>query len=337
MDGELWRWVLFRFSKMGFPNIYGRPALKNDGTDPLTPKQELFVAEYLVDLNGTQAAIRAGYAPDSASVMASKLLVKSNVKAEVKRQYSAIYQSLGTKAQRVLSELVRLGFSDIRELFDRDGNLLDIKSLPDNIAASISSVEVVRRKGRYKTIDEDGNDADEFITKVRLWDKTKALSMLGKHFGLLKDVIEHTGPGGGPIEVQTTSNIQVDSLPLWLKQALVVVSSGKSISADLEERILREVGEKFIEVEYEVRSREQGGKVQGNGQNGKEQKQINQVNDGDEVMLLSSDNESISTTSYQFTRGSVTEWDTIGHSIEIIERDDKRKGRNYGKVEIGEL
>lgn len=185
-----------------WPYRGGRKPVKGGGTDhPLTSKQELFVAEWLVDLNGKQAAIRAGYSERTASVIASELLAKPNVRTEIYRQYRAIYSSLGVKAQRVLAELVRIGFSDVRELFGADGQLLDVKSLPDSIASAVSSVEVVRRPGRPNG-KGDGDDTDEYIHKIRLWDKTKALAMLGKHFGILKDVLEleHSGQVGVKVE-----------------------------------------------------------------------------------------------------------------------------------------
>lgn len=184
-----------------WPNRKGRPYVQDDPTAPLTSKQEMFVAEWLIDLNGAQAAIRAGYSTEGARVTASKLLAKPNVRTEIYRQYRAIYSSLGVKAQRVLAELVRIGFSDVRELFDGNGQLLDVKSLPDSIAAAVSSVEVVRRPGRPGG-KGDGDDTDEYIHKIRLWDKTKALAMLGKHFGILKDVLEleHSGQVGVKVE-----------------------------------------------------------------------------------------------------------------------------------------
>lgn len=63
--------------------------------------------------------------------------------------------------------------------------------------------------------------------------------------------IELTGRNGGPIETQEVG-LEVDKLPLYVKQLLVVVGSGRSISKDLEELILKEVGAAYLEVEYEV-------------------------------------------------------------------------------------
>lgn len=69
---------------------------------------------------------------------------------------------------------------------------------------AISSVEVVKRYSDEET--------SEYVTKIRLWDKTRALQMLGKHLGILRDIVEHTGKDGGPIKVQETVTIDPDSL-----------------------------------------------------------------------------------------------------------------------------
>ncbi len=322
--------------RKNFPYRGGRKP--NNGTidDPLTEKQELFVAEYLVDLNGTQAAIRAGYKADNAGVTASEILKRPNVRAEIRKQYAAIYSSLGAKAQRVLAELCRIGFSDVRELFDEDGNLLNIKELPDSIAASVSSVEITRKPGRPR-LDAAGNridDTEEFVSKVRLWDKTKALSMLGKHFGILKDVIEHTGPGGGPIQVESNS-LQVESLPLAVKQLLVVVGSGKGISKELEAAILNEVESKYLEVEYEVLGRN------GRGENN-EPKQIGQGQGIEIDDSIDEGEELISTApSVQFVKGSAHEFKVGGRGIGGSSRSkniiSKNRASQSSRAELNEM
>lgn len=110
---------------------------------------------------------------------------------------------------RVLIELAQISFSDIRECFDSSGRLLDIRSLPNSIAPAISGIDIKRRVIRSAERDEEV--IEEYTTKIRLWDKTKTLSMLGKYFGLLKDRVEHTGENGGPINIQTTT-IDVERL-----------------------------------------------------------------------------------------------------------------------------
>ena len=88
---------------------------------------------------------------------------------------------------RALREAARLAYSDPRELFDPEGKLKPVKDWPDELAAAIGSVEVVKRN-----VDSADGKTDDVI-KVKVWDKPKALEMLFKHLGLLTERIEHSG------------------------------------------------------------------------------------------------------------------------------------------------
>lgn len=82
---------------------------------------------------------------------------------------------------RVLRSAANIAYSDIRELFDDQGKLKAIKDLPDHVAASLASVEVVRQN---LTPDDD---AQEWVHKIKVWDKPKAIDMLMRHLALYKD------------------------------------------------------------------------------------------------------------------------------------------------------
>ena len=86
-----------------------------------------------------------------------------------------------------LREAGRLAYSDIRALFDEAGNILPVKQWPEGLARSIAGIDVLKRN----VVSGDGKQ-DE-VLKVRLWDKVRALEMLFKHLGLLKDTLEHSG------------------------------------------------------------------------------------------------------------------------------------------------
>lgn len=101
---------------------------------------------------------------------------------------------------RALREVVRLAYSDVRQLFDAKGALLPITKWPDGLAAAVGGVEVLRR-GTGK----DGKGRD--VLKVKVWDKPAALKMLLTHLGLLKERMELTGPGGGPIQVDRIERV----------------------------------------------------------------------------------------------------------------------------------
>lgn len=153
----------------------------------MTPKQERFVAEYLIDLNATQAAIRAGYSKKTAGAIGSEHLQKPEIAAAIAAKQAKRLDSANLTAARVLEEIRRLAFSDVRGLFDETGNLRPIKDLTDAQAAAIASIEVVK-----KNIVAGDGKVDE-VYKVKTWDKTRTLEMLAKHFALLTERIEHAG------------------------------------------------------------------------------------------------------------------------------------------------
>jgi len=137
---------------------------------PLTPKQERFVAEYLVDLNATQAAIRAGYSAKTAEQQGPRLLGNVVVAAAIGEAQARHLAAVDVSAQRVLKELAAIGFSDIRAIFDENGQLRPVNELPDGVASVIASVEVTKQ--RTRTADE--TTTEEWVSKVKAWDKTRA-------------------------------------------------------------------------------------------------------------------------------------------------------------------
>jgi phage terminase small subunit len=163
----------------------------------MTPLQAAFCEEYLVDLNGTQAAIRAGYSPRGARIRAGELLRKPKVKAVIDAAMAARSARTGITAERVLEEIAKTAFTDIRALFDGHGRLKRPEDLEDDIASSIASIEVVTKPGG---MDEDGNKTVEHIHKIKQWDKIKALELLGKHLGMFVDRHRLEGANGGAVK-----------------------------------------------------------------------------------------------------------------------------------------
>jgi phage terminase small subunit len=157
---------------------------KKRRTTALTPKQARFVAEYLIDLNGKQAAIRAGYKPSRAEQTASELLrdrkVSEGVAAGKRRQLAAADVS----AVRVLEELRRVALCDAGAFWTRGGALKRIDQLPPDARACLAGFEAV-----IKNVAPD-DDKTDLVHKIKLWDKVKALELLGKHFGLFVEKIE---------------------------------------------------------------------------------------------------------------------------------------------------
>lgn len=148
----------------------------------LTPKQRMFVKEYLIDLNATQAAVRAGYSEKTATAQSSRLLTNVNVSDAIQEAMRNRAERTEITADMVLRELGKIGFADIRKLFTETGILRPINELDDDTAACLSSVEITTRKVR-------GGDDDETeeVSKVRMWDKRAALVDIGKHLGMFNE------------------------------------------------------------------------------------------------------------------------------------------------------
>jgi phage terminase small subunit len=153
----------------------------------LTPKQARFVAEYLIDLNATQAAIRAGYSRKTAEQQGCRLLRNAQVAALVAAKTAKQLEKADLTAARVLEELRRLGFSDLGTAFTADGGLMKLTDMPAEMRAAVASVKVAKKNLTA------GDGKTEDVVEVRLWDKTRALESLAKHFGLLKETLDHQG------------------------------------------------------------------------------------------------------------------------------------------------
>lgn len=153
----------------------------------LEPKQQRFCEEYLVDLNATQAAIRAGYSQKTAGAIGHENLTKPEIESEIQRLMTERSKRTDITADKVLKETYLLAMSDIGEAFNDDGSLKPIKNIPAHIRRAISSVEVDELfEGHGKEREQVG-----YTRKLRLWDKVKTLELLGKHLKLFSEHIQH--------------------------------------------------------------------------------------------------------------------------------------------------
>lgn len=160
----------------------------------MTPKQERFVQEYLVDLNATQAAIRAGYSAKTAGVQGFDLLKKPEIQEAVAAAQQERGRRTAITADRVLQELARIAFFDLRRLYREDGSLKAMHELDDDAAAVLASVEVVEMAGGGKFGGDEGVEHVPMYTKkAKIPDKVAALGLAMRHLGMLKDKVEHSG------------------------------------------------------------------------------------------------------------------------------------------------
>lgn len=137
--------------------------------DELEEKQQLFVHEYIKDLNGTKAAIRAHYAEDSAHVQASRMLSYAKVQnaiAELKAQRN---KQLNVDAGYVLQRLLDVDQLDVADILDNSGAIKPVNEWPKEWRQNISSFEVA----------SDGQGTS--VVKLKFPDKVKNLELIGKH------------------------------------------------------------------------------------------------------------------------------------------------------------
>lgn len=150
----------------------------------LTPKQAMFVAEYLIDCNATRAAIKAGFSEASAAVTGARLLKNSKIAGLVAARRAQRAKKLEVTAEHVLEELAKLAFYDPIDLFDDAGNVKPITELDDVTRAAIAGIDVERK---------DVRGSLSITKKIRLADKGQNLERLGKHLKLFTDLHEHSG------------------------------------------------------------------------------------------------------------------------------------------------
>lgn len=142
----------------------------------LTDKQQRFVDEYLIDLNATQAAIRAGYSTKYADREGYKLVENSRVSEAISKKMAARSRRTGVNAERVVLELAKVAFAKMTDIVDNNGKIKEDAS-PDDLAC-IESI-------KYKESDNEYGGSVE--REVKIASKLKALELLGKHLGMWSD------------------------------------------------------------------------------------------------------------------------------------------------------
>lgn len=152
----------------------------------MTKKQKRFIEEYLIDLNATQAAIRAGYSPKTAKDIGCENLAKPNISDAIDKAMAERSRRTGINQDRILQELARIGLAKITDVVDPDTGKIRPGASDDDLAC-IQSIKI---------------KPNEFGTEreVKLYDKKSALIDLGKHLGLFKDKVEL----GGDMELKIT-------------------------------------------------------------------------------------------------------------------------------------
>ena len=158
----------------------------------LTPKQQRFVEEYLIDLNATQAAIRAGYSEKTANEIGAENLAKPSIAKAIQDALKERSERVQIDADYVLKRLVEIDQMDVLDIMDDQMKILPLREWPKIWRQYINNVESIEL-----------SDGEGWLKKIKWPDKVKNLELLGKHVsvGAFKDKVEHSGDPDNPINM----------------------------------------------------------------------------------------------------------------------------------------
>lgn len=149
----------------------------------LTKKQKLFVEEYLIDLNATQAAIRAGYSPDTAKEIGCENLTKPNIRNAIDKAMAERSRRTGINQDRILIELAKIALVNPANVVNFEEATVKEGAADEDLAA-VASVKVKRFPTKY---------GEGIEREIKFYDKNKALDAIGRHMGMFKDKVEVSG------------------------------------------------------------------------------------------------------------------------------------------------
>ena len=155
----------------------------------LTVRQQFFVKQYAASKNALRAYVKAysreedGYIPTDtvAGSEGFKLLKKPEIAKAVEKELVKLAKRLEVTQDKVVKEIARVAFADIRDLFDADENLVNIKKLPKDIACAIAGIDIKE--------DYEGGHYVGRTKKIKLNSKVKGLEMLARHLNLFDDTL----------------------------------------------------------------------------------------------------------------------------------------------------
>ncbi len=173
-------------------------------TSELTEKQTMFVREYLLDLNATQAAIRAGYSAKTAEQQGSRLLSNAKVAKAISEEKARRNERVQIDADYVLGRLVEVDQMDVLDIMEDDGGMKPISEWPRIWRQFIQGLDIAELfEGRG-----DEREMIGLLKKIKIPDKLKNLELLGKHVSVqaFRDKLELEGK----VEIETYSDEELD-------------------------------------------------------------------------------------------------------------------------------
>lgn len=150
----------------------------------MTKKQKAFIEEYLLDLNATQAAIRAGYSPQTAKSIGQRLLTFVDISGAIDKTMAERSKRTGVNQDRIVLELAKIAFANMSDFVNMDDVTVKDAAIRDDTATICS----VRIKTFTTKSGELGTERE-----IKTYDKIRALELLGKHLGLFSDRLKIEG------------------------------------------------------------------------------------------------------------------------------------------------
>ncbi|EAW9116045.1 terminase small subunit [Salmonella enterica] len=186
-------------------------------TRKLKAKHEVFCREFLVDLNATQAAIRAGYSLKRADHYAYQLMNLPHIKSRINELKQERIDQLGLDANYVLARLVEIDRLDVADILNDDFTVKPLSAWPlawRQYLSGFSTEELFQGRG-------DDRESVGLLKRIKWPDKVKNLELLGKHISIqaFKDNVktELSGPGGGPVRTENTELTPEQAAELYKK------------------------------------------------------------------------------------------------------------------------
>jgi len=164
----------------------------------LTNKQNKFCQEYIIDLNATQAAIRAGYSKNTARIIGSENLTKPDIQQKLAELQAETAKRNEVNVDMIIVELKELGFSNIAD-FMYDGKMLPLAEVEKDRLKAVSQVKLTRTSN---------DDSERETIEFKFYDKLSALDKLARHLGFYEK--DHQQQGG--FNFESFSNDELDTM-----------------------------------------------------------------------------------------------------------------------------
>lgn len=153
--------------------------------DSMTDKESQYIEEYMIDLNGTAAARRAGYSPDSARSISHSMQTRPHVREEIERRLAERRARAAITTAHVENWIRDVTELDILDLVDEEGNVRPLDQIPVHARRAIRKVT--------RTVKDDPIYGDQVTVCLELWDRLKAIEMYGKYKKMFTDKIDLNG------------------------------------------------------------------------------------------------------------------------------------------------